>query len=682
VSPEREEISIFFSKGGHLSSMTLSTVTVQTTPESQPSTPGWMGEVAAFAQILSQTGLLTRIEERVRFARARMGTYDLIDFVVVLMGYALSGEPTLRAFYNRLLPFADPFMALFSRKQLPSRSALSRWLAALDQASVESLRTLFQEDPLARTPFADPGGIRDRCGQSWLVADVDGTRKAARQRALPQAESLPAPHRRFDQVCAKGYQGRKRGEVVRVRTVVLQAHTHQFLGTFGGAGNGDYRGELLRAIGVLKSYAKQVAIPIEHIVIRLDGLYGNAAPLSDALTSGLGLVARSKDYQLLDLAQVQSVLAEPPAAICTHPESQATRALFDCPAVPLSPAGPAVRLLVATSPATSASPLVGEQRAETVYELFVSTLPSPAFSAKDVLDLYLHRGSFETVLSDEDAEQDADRWVSHTACGQECFQILAQWLWNLRLEVGQHLAPAAVRTTEFAPAYAVSPASTGESISANEPASSVVYGPAQWAQRSFTGGFPGSAFTLQPDGTLRCPADRPLYAQERRPEHDGSLRVLYAGRIGYCRACPLREQCQEHPSIKKPRRVSAVFWPLAAGPLSSPPQPSSPPPPPLPPSAPLLWRDWPRRQLRRGWLALIRRETVSVSWQPPREPLPPLENGEALVARSQRAHYRLSWSQRLARNARPTDAPRLIVLLHGLPARFFETFGSPPQAVA
>jgi hypothetical protein len=146
--------------------MTLSTVTVQTTPESQPSTPGWMGEVAAFAQILSQTGLLTRIEERVRFARARMGTYDLIDFVVVLMGYALSGEPTLRAFYNRLLPFADPFMALFGRKQLPSRSALSRWLAALDQASVESLRTLFQEDLLARTPFADPGGIRDRCGQS------------------------------------------------------------------------------------------------------------------------------------------------------------------------------------------------------------------------------------------------------------------------------------------------------------------------------------------------------------------------------------------------------------------------------------------------------------------------------------------------------------------------------------
>ncbi len=362
--------------------MTLSTAIVQTTPESLPSTPGWMGEVAAFAQILSQTGILAAITERVRFARARMGTYELIDFVVVLIGYALSGEPTLRAFYERLLPFADEFMALFERSRFPSRSALSRFLAALDQASVESLRTLFQKDLLVRAPFADPGGIRDRCEQSWLVADVDGTRKVARQRALPRHESLPAPHRRFDHVCAKGYQGRKRGEVARTRTVVLQAHTHQFLGTFGDAGNGDYRGELLRAIQVLIGYGKQVEIEPARILTRLDGLYGNAAPLTDVLTSGLGLLARSKDYQLLDLAQVQAVLAGPPATTCTHPESQTTRTLFDCLSVPLSPVGPLVRLIVATSPATSASPSVGEQRAETVYELFVSTVPSPASALK------------------------------------------------------------------------------------------------------------------------------------------------------------------------------------------------------------------------------------------------------------------------------------------------------------
>ncbi len=81
----------------------------------------------------------------------------------------------------------------------------------------------------------------------FLVFDVDGTRQAARQRALPHSSELPPAQRRLDQVCAPGYQGRKRGEVVRTRTVVLQAHTHQWVGTFGGAGNGDYRGELLRA---------------------------------------------------------------------------------------------------------------------------------------------------------------------------------------------------------------------------------------------------------------------------------------------------------------------------------------------------------------------------------------------------------------------------------------------------
>jgi len=182
--------------------------------------------------------------------------------------------------------------------------------------------------------------MTDRCGRSWQVADVDGTRQTVRQRALPQTEALPAPHRRFDRVCAKGYQGRKRGEVVRMRTVVLQAHPHQFLGTFGGAGNGNYRGERLRAIQVLKAYATPVQIAPETILIRLDGLSGHAAPLTEVVTSGLGVIARSKDSHLLDLTMRQAVLASPPAAICTHPESQTTRALFDCLAVPLSPAGP------------------------------------------------------------------------------------------------------------------------------------------------------------------------------------------------------------------------------------------------------------------------------------------------------------------------------------------------------
>jgi hypothetical protein len=151
-----------------------------------------MGEVAAFAQVLTHVGMLKAIQTHVQFARARFGTYDTMDFVVVLLGYALSGERTLQAFYERLSPFADVFMALFERDRLPDRSTLSRFLSALDQTTVEALRMQFQEDLVARTPFASVGGLWDRFDQQYVVVDVDGTRQAARQRALPHLPSITA----------------------------------------------------------------------------------------------------------------------------------------------------------------------------------------------------------------------------------------------------------------------------------------------------------------------------------------------------------------------------------------------------------------------------------------------------------------------------------------------------------
>jgi hypothetical protein len=84
--------------------------------------------------------------------------------VDVLLGYAASGERTLEAFYQRLQPWAAAFMALFGRDRLPARATLSRFLASLDQAAVEALRTLFLQDLLARPLVKEeqPGGLWDR----------------------------------------------------------------------------------------------------------------------------------------------------------------------------------------------------------------------------------------------------------------------------------------------------------------------------------------------------------------------------------------------------------------------------------------------------------------------------------------------------------------------------------------
>jgi len=286
---------------------------------------------------------------------------------------------------------------------------------------------------VARTPFGSPpGGLWDRQGKHWLVIDVDGTKQAARQRALPQTKELPAPHRRFERVCAKGYFGRKRGQVGRSRTTVLPSSTHQWMGTFSGPGNGDDREELRHALQAITAYAAACALPLSHVIVRVDGLYGNTAPVKEILSSQCGVIGRSKEYSWLDLPEVQTRLQSPPDAQVTHPESGSVRDLSDCLAVPLTPTGPVVRLLVGTHPAGDRKPAVGVVRQERVYELFYTTLPPHAFTASDVLQIYLHRGSFETVLSDEDQEQDPDRWVSRSPCGQDCWQILAQWMWNLR----------------------------------------------------------------------------------------------------------------------------------------------------------------------------------------------------------------------------------------------------------
>ena len=621
-------------------------VSIQTSSCSSPAPPPWFGEISLLVHHLGKQGIFDIISTQVRFARRRFGQFEVLDFVAVLFGYAVSRERTLQAFYERLRPWASAFMALFARDRLPSRSALSRWLAALDGAAVEALRARFLGDLLARrlTTEEPQAGLWDRAGTRWLVFDVDGTREAARQRALPQTADLPAAQRRLRPLCAPGYTGRKRGEVVRTRTTVLQAHTHHWLGTFGNAGNGDYRRELRQAVAAIHSYLQAHQIPPEHAILRLDGQYGTGVVLSDL--ADLAYVMRGQDYHLLDRDEVQTRLHLPPDQHLSHPESGIVRALYDCPLVSVGAAGQPCRVIVATHPAGEQKSRVGSTRAGVVYELFLTALPQGAFTAADVVALYLHRGAFEPALSDEDQEQDPDRWCSQSPCGQECWQIISQWVWNVRLELGHHLQPEPVRTTEFAPALPTAPASASTALA---PAQG--YRPAVPGQPWKQGRFSGHDFALQPDGTLRCPVGAQLAPTEQRREADGSLRVVYEARIRDCRPCQLRAHCQWHgPAAKHPRRVSLLLHPLAVA------------------SAPLLWRDWSRRRQRRACLELVRGQRVEVQMEPGGAPTPPAQAPS--LSRPARAHWRLSWAQRLARNARAPTAGQVTIHVFGVPAAF------------
>jgi len=139
-----------------------SSVTLQTDASAIASVPEWFGEVALIAHTMTRLGFLSEISEHVRFARKRFGTFEVIDFVVMLMGYALSGEPTLKAYYERLQPFATAFMALFGRSQFPHRAtalvaSLPRWTSPLWKHSARCSSTM-------RSLAWDQGRTWEDCG--------------------------------------------------------------------------------------------------------------------------------------------------------------------------------------------------------------------------------------------------------------------------------------------------------------------------------------------------------------------------------------------------------------------------------------------------------------------------------------------------------------------------------------
>ncbi len=119
--------------------------------------------------------------------------------------------------------------------------------------------------------------------------------------------------------------------------MVSQAHSYQWLGSFGNRGNGRYRTELRQGLATITGYLTAHRIPQERALLRLDGQYGTGAVLCEL--AGFAFVTRGKEYTVLDHPLVQARLHLPPDQFQHRPESQVVRSLYDCPEVPVGPAG-------------------------------------------------------------------------------------------------------------------------------------------------------------------------------------------------------------------------------------------------------------------------------------------------------------------------------------------------------
>src|SRR5260370_38529692 len=101
-------------------------IEVQTSPEARPSVPPWFAEVVIIAHDLTTKGQLEAFAQQVRLVRGRFGRYEPIDFLAVLIGYAISGERTMADFFWRVAPFGEALIAVFGGANLRHPRILNR----------------------------------------------------------------------------------------------------------------------------------------------------------------------------------------------------------------------------------------------------------------------------------------------------------------------------------------------------------------------------------------------------------------------------------------------------------------------------------------------------------------------------------------------------------------------------
>jgi hypothetical protein len=138
------------------------------------------------------------------------------------------------------------------------------WKPSARSSSSRRSRKAGQRKPLAAS---------SRClGRRYLVFDVDATRQAARQRALPCDPTLPAAKRRRGcGLCSWLPRTQARGGGAHAHHSAQRCTRENLVGTYAGKGNGDYRGELASARRPITAYLKYFAFPAEMALIRLDG---------------------------------------------------------------------------------------------------------------------------------------------------------------------------------------------------------------------------------------------------------------------------------------------------------------------------------------------------------------------------------------------------------------------------
>jgi hypothetical protein len=187
--------------------------------------------------------------------------------------------------------------------------------------------------------------------------------------------------------------------------------------------------------------------------------------------------------------------------------------------------------------------------------------------------------------------------------------------------------------------------------------------------------YAGKDFKIIDDESVACPAGHRIYRREIRYTRRGDMQLLFSMNPRICASCPVKQHCLSDDSKNtNGRRISVIRTKL----------------PPVPTVAlepeitimaqallqtvqgtqAMIWTDIPATQLRREIRQQLRRHQsrIELSHSAPQ----PIESALAYLTRSQRAHRRLAWAERLKRNAIRSNTLQISVEIFGVSPRLIE----------
>ncbi|MGG6266274.1 hypothetical protein, partial [Leptolyngbya sp. AN10] len=187
--------------------------------------------------------------------------------------------------------------------------------------------------------------------------------------------------------------------------------------------------------------------------------------------------------------------------------------------------------------------------------------------------------------------------------------------------------------------------------------------------------YAGKDFKILDDESVECPDGHRMYRREIRYTRRGDMQMLFSMNPRICANCPVKQHClSEDSKNTNGRRISVMRTKLPPVPTVA-----------LEPEitiiaqAPiqtvqgtqaLIWTDIPATLLRREIRQHLRRHQTRIEHR--ESTIQTIESAISCLTRSQRAHRRLAWAERLKRNAARSNTRQISVEIFGVSPRLID----------